>query len=205
MDITAPLPESEVPQSIDDPVVNGPEEGLEESKPEVQTEAPQPEEKEVPDISILDGLRVDLDGKMRDAEGVVVGELVEGDIALINRRNYTSNTMGEFRSRNKNKKWQIVGRARVVPVSGKEATEKELEETPFDISTLRGLSVRIDGSIESSTGDMVGCLVKEDMWHAMECCQMGYLCDAEGLVKDSRGMIVARAMTVTQKKDGPSV
>ncbi|TID15251.1 hypothetical protein E6O75_ATG08504 [Venturia nashicola] len=100
---------SEISQCVDDTGVNAAEEVETEIMPGVQVEVPIPEE-EGCDMSILVGLPVDQDGKMRTLKGDVVGEVFEGDVDRIYSRSLTCNRRGEF----KNKKKKIVGRAQLV-------------------------------------------------------------------------------------------
>jgi len=58
-------------------------------------------------ISILKGLKSESDGKLLNKDSVTVGELVEGDVAIIIKRKYACSVEGRFL----NKKLQIVGRA----------------------------------------------------------------------------------------------
>lgn len=107
MDIAALSPNSDRPlipsDSIGDAVVDvaeAPELHIDpepQPQPEVQVEAPQLEKEEVPDISVLEGLSVGLNGSIMNAEGVVVGELVQGNARKINKIRSACSSQGEAR------------------------------------------------------------------------------------------------------------
>jgi hypothetical protein len=92
-----------------------------EPEPEASAEETKPEDPILLDISILDGLTLESDGTILDLDGKAIGELIEGDAEVIVRRKYMCNTRGEFRDR----KWKVVGQARVFPVA-KEELEAEI-------------------------------------------------------------------------------
>lgn len=78
-------------------------------QPEVQVEATQLEKQEVPDISVLKGLSVGLNSSIMNAEGLVVGELVQGNARKINKMRSDCDSQGEFWNKGK-----LVGQARLV-------------------------------------------------------------------------------------------
>lgn len=116
------LPESEIPQPIDDAVMDMTEEESDKIEPEVQTEVPQSEgeaveesklEEGLVDISILGGLPVQADGSIKDSMGKVVGFLVKKDMK--NAKKYFQNTcLCDSEGRVKNSKGKIIAQARAL-------------------------------------------------------------------------------------------
>lgn len=105
---------SESPKSIADAdlPVSVSEEQADKGQPEGHAESPQPENEEVPDISILHGLCVERDGTLIDSKGRIVGE-VFGGLNPIRLWRYACNDRGEIWSKGK-----IIGRARLVESGG---------------------------------------------------------------------------------------
>jgi hypothetical protein len=111
-----------------------------EPEPEVPAEEAEPAKPVTPDISVLDGLKVEADGKILDLDGNAIGELIDGDAKVIAKKKFTCNEMGEFR----NKKWNVVGLARVLPVA-QEETAKEEPEAERLVCPLRARHI-LEGS-----------------------------------------------------------
>lgn len=189
---------------------SGPE-PVAEPEAEVPAEALEPEEVDTPDISILDGLKVELDGQILDHEGNAIGELIEGDAKTINKKRFTCNTRGEFRD----KKWKSVGQARVLPVLSKKtvtktseteepaeeenkaaaeepADEGKEEELP-DISILKGLKLNDDGQVLNDDGIAIGKLIEGDVALIL---RRKYACSAEGTFLDKKLKVVGRCATL---------
>ncbi|QDS74291.1 hypothetical protein FKW77_003641 [Venturia effusa] len=168
-------------------------------------EAPEPEQQaELPDISILDSLQVQPDGKILDHNGVEVGELIQGDAKAINKKKFACNTRGEFRD----KKWNLLGQARVLPTSlgtvAENAPEPDqvvedvvLEDTKGselpDISILQGLKLEADGKLLNDGGIAVGELIDGD---APLIIRRKYACTAEGTFVDKKLRVVGRCQTL---------
>lgn len=175
-----------------------------EPEPEVPVEVPEPEQAELPDISILDGLRVEADGRILNSDGVSVGELIEGDAKVINKKKFTCNTRGEIRD----KKWQTVGQARVLPVAQEPIVEETPEPEPTieevipeetkepelpDISTLAGFKLESDGKVLNGDGVAIGELIEGD---AALIVRRKYTCTAEGTFLDKKLKVVGRCQTL---------
>jgi hypothetical protein len=149
---------------------------------------------ETADLSVLEGLVVDRDDhKLYDADGVAVGELVDGDAEVIVRRKYKCTAEGTFLDR----KLTVVGRAKLLDSAKSAAPEAEDEPEPVDISILEGLAVESDGQILDIAGIPVGKLVEGD---AKIISKRMYLCNAEGIFRDKKLKQVGRAEVIQPEK-----
>lgn len=182
-----------------------------EPEPELLVEAPEPEQAELPDISILNGLRVEADGQILDSDGTPVGELIEGDPKSINKKNFTCNTRGEIRDR----KWSIVGQARVLPVAPttivedppgpepmiEEAIIEETKEPELpDISSLEGFKLDPDGKVLNDDGVVIGELVDGDPGLIF---RKKFVCTAQGTFVDRKLRVVGRCQILPASTPEP--
>jgi len=131
---------------------------------------------ELPPLSILEGLKCNKFGKIVDAAGTPLGELVEGDPKKISKSGAECDAEGQFWDG----KGKVIGRAVTLP---KEANE---EEAPF--AGLEGLIVVPDGWVEDENQNKVGILTEGDPKKLV-----GRAVDEDGDVIDKHGNIVGHA------------
>lgn len=159
-------------------------EGAELVGEDVQEEAPEgtetivdevAEEDNLPPLSVLDGLTVNKAGKIINSDGVVVGELVEGDAKKLSKLGATADSQGQFWDN----KGNVIGRAKTVPV------EEDQEGT---FAGLEGLIVVKDGKVEDENGNVVGVVVEGDAKKLV-----GRAVDEDGDIIDKRGSVIGHA------------
>ncbi|KAH9815669.1 Protein of unknown function (DUF3659) [Teratosphaeria destructans] len=157
----------------------------EQQEEEQQEDEEQPEEGEeeeedagdqLPPLSVLEGLTVNKSGKIVDSNGVIVGELVEGDAKKLSKAGITCDAEGQFWDN----KGHVIGRAQTVPVEDPE------EEAPF--AGLEGLHVVQDGFVEDEEGNRVGYITEGDPKKLI-----GRAVDEDGDVLDKKGSVVGHA------------
>ena len=148
-------------------------------KVELVPSEPEPEEDtgpELPPLSILEGLKCNKNGKIVNAEGTPVGELIEGDPKKLSKSGAQADAEGQF--------WDgqghVIGRAVTLPVSPSE------EEAPF--SGLEGLIVVPDGWVEDENQNKVGILTEGDPQKLV-----GRAVDEDGDVIDKHGNVIGHA------------
>ncbi|KAG9188774.1 hypothetical protein G6011_07479 [Alternaria panax] len=129
-----------------------------------------------PPLSILDGLAVNKAGKLIDANGNIVGELIEGDAKKLAKSGTTCDAEGQFWDN----KGKVIGRAQTVP------QEEGDEEAPF--AGLDGLVVVKDGFVEDDKGNRVGQVVEGDAKKLV-----GRSVDEDGDILDKKGSVVGHA------------
>lgn len=97
--------------------------------------------------------------------------------------------------------------SRDIAGDGRNITSSENEtigntrSTTSSLSTLKGLPVLADGKVEDLMGNVVGQLVEDDMVHAKKCFRMMYLCDEQGMIRNSKGKVIARVEIIDSAKD----
>ena len=168
---------------------------------EAEEEAPQEvAAPDLPDLSTLDGLKVNKNGQILDEDGEVIGELVDGELADCKGKKV--NDQGEVLD----KDGEVIGHVRTTPPPGTEEEtpeEEQGEEEPVEdedtgpelppLSVLEGLTVNKAGKLIDSNGTIVGELVEGD---AKKISKMGLQADAEGQFWDNKGHVIGRAQTV---------
>lgn len=181
---------------------------LRERLSEVEEAAPEPV---IPDIDILEGLKVNKKGQILNEDGEPIGELIEGNVAACAGKKV--NDKGEVLD----KDGKVIGKAKVLPQELAEAAEgavegeqdaveeaqdaaEEAQEVAEDagpevppLSILEGLTVNKAGKVVDSKGNIVGELVEGD---PKKLSKMGVACDAEGQFWDNKGHVIGRAQTV---------
>jgi hypothetical protein len=164
----------------------------------------------VPELDILEGLKVNKKGQILNEDGEPIGELIEGDLAACAGKKV--NDKGEILD----KDGKVIGKVRTLPqqvqeaAEGAEETAEGAEETGEDVaeetgpelppvSILEGLTVNKAGKLVDSNGTIVGELVEGD---AKKLSKSGITADAEGQFWDNKGHVIGRAQTVpTEEPD----
>jgi hypothetical protein len=148
----------------------------------------------VPDLRILENLKVNKKGKVLDSDGEIIGELIDGEAAECAGKKI--NDKGEVVSGDK-----VIGRVRVVPGEAADEAQKELEqqlgELPEDtpgLEILDGLKVNKKGAILNEDGEPIGELVDGDL---SKCA--GMKCNDKGEVLDPKGKVIGRVRTLPQE------
>jgi hypothetical protein len=161
---------------------------------------------ETPDISILKGLTVKRDGMILNMDGVAIGELIEGDAKAIAKKKISCNDEGQFKDKKKN----ILGKAKVLPQIIKAPDPQEEAEAPEELEAsktdeaesteppplciLDTLCIENDGTILSVPGkEVIGKVIEGD---AMKSASMMYFCDTEGNVVNYQGKPIGKVETV---------
>lgn len=158
--------------------VSQPDEEEEPQAEEEQGEEDQAEEAiddGLPPLSILEGLKCNKAGKLIK-DGVIVGELIEGDAKKISRSGATCDDQGQFWD----SRHHAVGRAKTVEIQDNE------EDGPF--AGLEGLIVVKDGFVQDEHQNVVGKLVEGDAKKLV-----GRAVDEDGDILDKNGSVVGRA------------
>lgn len=132
---------------------------------------------EFPPLSILEGLRCNKAGKVVNADGKPVGELVEGDPKKLAKLGTTCDDQGQFWDT----KGHIIGRAKTLP-------QEDQEDVEAEFAGLEGLMVVKDGWVEDENGNRVGQLTEGDPKKLV-----GRAVDEDGDVLDKRGNVVGHA------------
>ncbi|KAK5172313.1 uncharacterized protein LTR77_003951 [Saxophila tyrrhenica] len=165
------------------------EEGEEEGQEEAEGEAEEEEEEtgpELPPLSILEGLSVNKAGKLIDANGTIVGELVEGDAKKLSKSGITSDAEGQFWDN----KGHVIGRAQTLP------QEEPEEEAIF--AGLEGLHVVEDGFVQDENGYNVGYVTEGDAKKLI-----GREVDEDGDIIDKKGSVVGHAERYEPEEEEP--
>jgi hypothetical protein len=131
---------------------------------------------ELPALSTLEGLKVNKFGKIINADGVPVGELIEGDAKKLSKLGATLDDKGQFWDNRGN----VVGKAQTIPL--------EDHDTEGAFAGLEGLIVVKDGWVEDDNGNRVGQLVEGDANKLT-----GRAVDEDGDILDKHGNVVGRA------------
>jgi hypothetical protein len=149
----------------------GAEDAVDRAADEAKDAAP-----EIPDLSTLEGLKVNKFGKIINADGVPVGELTEGDAKKLSKLGATLDDKGHFWDNRGN----VIGKAQTIPV--------EDNDTEGAFSGLEGLIVVNDGWVEDDNGNRVGQLVEGDAKKLV-----GRAVDEDGDILDKRGNVIGHA------------
>ncbi|TKX23664.1 hypothetical protein C1H76_4179 [Elsinoe australis] len=179
-----------IPQELtQEEIENGVEDGEvvgEEGADAQADEAAEDSGVELPPLSVLEGLTVNKAGKLIDANGTVVGELVEGDAKKLSKSGVACDAEGQFWDN----KGHVIGRAQTVQVEDAE------EEAEF--AGLEGLIVTKDGYVEDENGNRVGIVVEGDAKKLV-----GRAVDEDGDIIDKRGTVVGHAERYTEEEPEP--
>jgi len=169
---------------------------------EAPQEVPAPD---LPDLEILDGLKVNKKGQILNEDGEPIGELVDGELSECAGKKV--NEKGEVLD----KEGKVIGHVRTLPPVAEEEPEEEAGEKPEGeadeepeeageegeelppLSILEGLKVNKAGKLIDGNGTVVGELVEGD---PKKISKSGVTCDAQGQFWDNKGHIIGRAQTV---------
>ncbi|KAF1354921.1 hypothetical protein BDV97DRAFT_366136 [Delphinella strobiligena] len=194
-----------------------PEEEAGEEAGEDAEEASGPQFK-IPDLDVLEGLKVNKKGKILNEDGDEIGELTSGDLAECAGKKV--NEKGEVLDSEGN----VIGHVKALPQEipteeleaaqdAQEAAEdaaddaegaaEDAEDAAEDaedagpelppLSVLEGLGVNKAGKFVDSNGTIVGELVEGD---AKKLSKSGITADAEGQLWDNKGKVIGRGKTV---------
>jgi hypothetical protein len=156
------------------------------------------EDTELPPLSILKGLTVNKDGTLKTNDGVVVGEVIEGDSAKFARLMLMCDEEGNI----KNSRGKVLGKAKTVAQekTPESDPEESTEKTP-DLSILEGLVVdRDDHKLYDLDGVAVGELADGD---GEAIARRKYKCTAEGTFLDRKLTVVGRATLLASATQEP--
>ncbi|KAF2118332.1 hypothetical protein BDV96DRAFT_488122 [Lophiotrema nucula] len=138
---------------------------------------PLEDEEEIPDdLSILDGLTLNKQGYLVDAQGIPVGRLVEGSLKDLAGRK--SDGEGQIH----NDTGKVVGRCELIP----ENERVNKQEGPF--AGFEGLRVVKDGFVEDADGNRVGQITEGDPKKLV-----GHSVDEDGDIIDKYGNVKGHA------------
>ncbi|MCJ1310894.1 hypothetical protein MMC25_004562 [Agyrium rufum] len=179
------------------------EEAMKELHPEIMEAIEKAAEEATPDLSSLEGLKVNKNGDVLDEDGEVIGKLSSGELGDV--RGKKINDKGEILDKDGN----VIGKVELIPSepeAAEEAAEAEGEEVPAEeagpemppLSILEGLKVNKTGFIVDANGKPIGKLVEGD---AKKLSRSGAVCDDQGQFWDGRGNVIGRAETLP-KDDG---
>ncbi|KAI4223886.1 MAG: hypothetical protein L6R36_005093, partial [Xanthoria steineri] len=172
------------------------DEAMKELHPELLEEAKEAALDAVkPDMSILEGLKVNKKGEVVNEDGDVVARLAEGELDDV--RGKKINDKGEILDDEGN----VLGKVELIPQEGEEEGEGEAEDTGPELpplSILEGLKCNKSGAIVDASGNPVGKLVEGD---AKKLAKSGAECDAEGQFWDGKGKVIGRAVTIPKEED----
>ncbi|KAL9045138.1 MAG: hypothetical protein Q9214_001779 [Letrouitia sp. 1 TL-2023] len=139
-----------------------------------------------PDLSILEGLKVNKKGEVVNEDGDPIARLVEGELADVTGKKI--NEKGEVLDADGN----VIGKVELIP----EEPDLGLELPPLSI--LEGLKCNKSGSIVDADGNPVGRLVEGD---PKKLSKSGAECDAEGQFWDGKGNVIGRAETIAPQEN----
>jgi len=158
-----------------------------------ETEEAAPEA-ETPDLSSLEGLKVNKKGEVLNEDGEPVAKLSEGELADVARMKI--NDKGEV----VDKEGNVVGKVEMIPQEPKEPVEEAEDAGPElpPLSILEGLKCNKQGKIVTADGKPVGELVEGD---AKKLSKSGTECDAEGQFWDGKGHVLGKAKTLPEEDE----
>ncbi|KAJ4319419.1 hypothetical protein N0V94_003923 [Neodidymelliopsis sp. IMI 364377] len=145
---------------------------------------PEEEEEAPADLSILDGLTLNKQGKLVNSEGIPVGRLVEGNLKELSGRK----SDGEGLIHNDTGK--VVGRCELIP-------ENERESKPEGIfGGLEGLRVVADGKVADADENIVGVVVEGNAKKLV-----GLRVDEDGDILDKFGNVKGHAEPLEDEEE----
>ncbi|KAK6004011.1 hypothetical protein QM012_008861 [Aureobasidium pullulans] len=195
-----------------------------------EEEEPQGPQFKIPDLDVLEGLKVNKKGKILNEDGEEIGELTSGDLSECAGKKV--NDKGEVLDADGN----TIGRVKTLPQEipqeeleqaeeaadkaedaqdaaedaaedaenaeeGAEDAAEDAESNLPPLSVLEGLQVNKAGKIVDSNGTIVGELTEGD---AKKLSKSGVKCDDQGQFWDDKGHVIGRAQTVPVEEDEES-
>ena len=136
---------------------------------------------EIPDIGILEGLKVGEGGEILDSEGKAVGKITEGDPEDFIGQEV--NADGEVLDED----GDVIGRAEVLPQEVKDAAE----ELKPDLSIVEGRKLNKKGNILDDEGEVLAKLVDGD---PKECA--GKIPNEKGEILNDKGEVIGKVEIV---------
>lgn len=135
----------------------------------------------LPEIGVLEGLEVQEDGTIKDAEGKALGKITEGEPEDL--VGMALNADGEILDED----GDVIGRAETLP----QEVQKEAEGALPDIGDLEGLAVGEDGEIKNAEGVTLGKVTEGEVEDLV-----GKEVNAEGEILDDDGDVIGRVEVV---------
>ncbi|KIX02421.1 uncharacterized protein Z518_08362 [Rhinocladiella mackenziei CBS 650.93] len=148
---------------------------------------------DLPDTSILEGLKVNKKGMVLNEDGDPIAQLTEGDLAAVAGKKL--NDKGEVWDKDGN----VIGQVEMILQEAEEQVGEAVEglgDGLPPLSILEGLKVNKAGKIVDQDGNVVGELVEGD---AKKIWKFGVTCDDQGQFWDSKGHVIGRAQTLPQE------
>ncbi|KAJ4350770.1 hypothetical protein N0V95_004447 [Ascochyta clinopodiicola] len=151
-------------------------------------EEEEPEEEVAEDLSALEGLTLNKQGKLVNQEGIPIGRLVEGNLKELSGRK----SDGEGLIHNDTGK--VVGRCELIP-------ENERESKPEGIfGGLEGLRVIAEGKVADADNNVVGTVVEGDAKR-----MVGLRVDEDGDILDKFGNVKGHAEPIEDEEEAAPV
>lgn len=169
------------------------EEAAEEAAPEIPP---------LPELDILDGLKVNKKGEVLNEDGEPIARLSEGEIADCAGKKINAN--GEVLDKEGN----VIGKVELIPeafqeaaeeaVEGAEEAQEAVEEAApeVDLSILDGLKVNKKGEVVNEDGDPIARLAEGDL----EACT-GKKINEKGEVLDADGNIIGKVELIPSEPE----
>ena len=147
----------------------------------------------LPDISVLEGLKVNKKGEVVNEEGDPIARVSEGELSDLVGKKINEN--GEVLD----SEGKVIGKVELIPQEPEEDQPEDAagEELP-PLSILEGLRCNKSGKIVDADGKPLGELIEGD---SKKLSKLGVQSDADGLFWDDKGHVIGRAQTLPQKDD----
>ena len=149
---------------------------------------------EGPDLSMLEGYKVNKSGMILDEDGEAIGQLTDGELSECAGKKV--NDKGEVLDKEGN----VVGHVNVMTAEEEQPEEEQAEDGEPELpplSILEGMTVNKAGKLIDDNGAVLGELVEGD---AKKLSKSGVQCDAEGQFWDNKGHVIGRAQTLPQEE-----
>ncbi|KAH6637916.1 hypothetical protein C7974DRAFT_462288 [Boeremia exigua] len=143
-----------------------------------------PEEETPDDLSVLDGLTLNKQGKLVNQEGIPIGRLVEGNVKELSGRK----SDGEGLIHNDTGK--VIGRCELIPVSERESKPEGI------FGGLEGLRVIADGQVADADDNVVGVVVEGNAKRLV-----GLHVDEDGDILDKFGNVKGHAEPIEDEEE----
>ncbi|OJD25486.1 hypothetical protein ACJ73_03150 [Blastomyces percursus] len=144
------------------------------------------EESILPQLATLEGMTCNKQGKIVNADGKPVGELIEGNARAIWKYGAQLDSQGQFWDN----KGRVIGKAKTI--------EQEEAEEDTSFAEFEGLEVGKDRWVEDESGNKVGQIVQGDLKKLV-----GRAVDPDGDILDKRGNVVGHAERYEEPEPEP--